>query len=476
MTMFRRVTLTCVAVIVAAVAVVPAQQGTLSPAEMQRRRDLENELQSIAVVERKVMMPMRDGVRLATDIYRPKNATGPVPIVFVKTPYNFNYWDVRNRVPADMSTPIAAVKRGYAYVVPERARPLLLRRQLRHSRRADHRRLRRHRLADPAVVVERQGGHDRMFVDGRMAAGGRLARSSGLCGHERAGVRRRRRTRRPVLGAGQLVSRRRDADAVHHLDLRRNRTRCGRSSRWRRAARGPRRRVAAVRSGAADASGGLGQGALAPAGAGHHEGRARTARHLRRQDAGADRRRDGAADAQRSARGTRAGCGTTTCRSTCRACGSCRGTTSRSARTSRCSTTCARRRSRRSPNQQWAIIAPVAHCAYTRATENTIVGERSMGDARLDYNEIVYGFFDKFLKGDARTRARQAAEGHLLHDGAQQVADLRDVAARRRPADDASTCRAAARANSLYGDGVLDCRGPGSRYVRMPSSTTRSTR
>ena len=35
----------------------------------------ENELQSIAVVERKVMMPMRDGVRLATDIYRPKNAT-----------------------------------------------------------------------------------------------------------------------------------------------------------------------------------------------------------------------------------------------------------------------------------------------------------------------------------------------------------------------------------------------------------------
>ena len=36
-------------------------------------------------------------------------------------------------------------------------------------------------------------------------------------------------------------------------------------------------------------------------------------------------------------------------------------------------------------DQQWAVIAPVAHCAYTRATENTIVGERSMGDARLDY-------------------------------------------------------------------------------------------
>ena len=42
--------------------------------QMDRRWTLERELQSIAVVERKVMMPMRDGVRLATDIYRPKNA------------------------------------------------------------------------------------------------------------------------------------------------------------------------------------------------------------------------------------------------------------------------------------------------------------------------------------------------------------------------------------------------------------------
>ncbi len=50
-------------------------------------------------------------------------------------------------------------------------------------------------------------------------------------------------------------------------------------------------------------------------------------------------------------------------------------------------------------SQQWAVIAPVAHCAYTRATENTVVGERSMGDARLDYAEMTYGFFDRTLKG-----------------------------------------------------------------------------
>jgi predicted acyl esterase len=53
-----------------------AQQGSLSAADKQRRIDTENELQSLAIVERKVMMAMPDGVRLATDIYRPKNATG----------------------------------------------------------------------------------------------------------------------------------------------------------------------------------------------------------------------------------------------------------------------------------------------------------------------------------------------------------------------------------------------------------------
>ena len=40
-------------------------------------------------------------------------------------------------------------------------------------------------------------------------------------------------------------------------------------------------------------------------------------------------------------------------------------------------------------NQQWMIIAPVAHCSYTRATEHTVVGERDMGDARLGYQEIM---------------------------------------------------------------------------------------
>ena len=51
-------------------------------------------------------------------------------------------------------------------------------------------------------------------------------------------------------------------------------------------------------------------------------------------------------------------------------------------------------------NKQYAVIAPTLHCSYTRATENTVVGERSMGDARLDYNKLTYGWFDYFLKGE----------------------------------------------------------------------------
>jgi putative CocE/NonD family hydrolase len=95
-----------------------AQQGTpLTQEQKDQRVQTEKELESVAIFERKVMIPMRDGVRLATDVYRPKNASGPVPIIWVRTPYNFNFWDVRNGLPADMKAALTAVKRGYAYVV-----------------------------------------------------------------------------------------------------------------------------------------------------------------------------------------------------------------------------------------------------------------------------------------------------------------------------------------------------------------------
>src|SRR5437016_10635652 len=88
----------------------------LTPEVIARRNSIEQELQSVAIVERKLMIPMRDGKKMAADVYRPKDLTKKYPTVFVRTPYNFNFWDVRNGVPRDMSNELDAVKRGYAYV------------------------------------------------------------------------------------------------------------------------------------------------------------------------------------------------------------------------------------------------------------------------------------------------------------------------------------------------------------------------
>ncbi len=96
----------------------PAQGrgGQMTPEMRAQRAAQEAELESVAVVDRKVMVPMRDGKRMATDIYRPKDASKKYPIIFVRTPYNFNYWDVRNGTYRAMNAELAAVKRGYAYV------------------------------------------------------------------------------------------------------------------------------------------------------------------------------------------------------------------------------------------------------------------------------------------------------------------------------------------------------------------------
>jgi len=73
-------------------------------------------LDSIAVIDQKVMMPMRDGIRLATDIYRPKG-DGKYPIVFSRTPYNFNTWVDGKMTTRTLEEAYQAVSRGYAYVI-----------------------------------------------------------------------------------------------------------------------------------------------------------------------------------------------------------------------------------------------------------------------------------------------------------------------------------------------------------------------
>jgi putative CocE/NonD family hydrolase len=95
----------------------PALAQSLADTQLIAKRNAtEKELESVAIIERKLMIPMRDGKRMATDVYRPKDESKKYPVIFVRTPYNFNYWDVKLGAPADMTSQLDAVKRGYAYV------------------------------------------------------------------------------------------------------------------------------------------------------------------------------------------------------------------------------------------------------------------------------------------------------------------------------------------------------------------------
>ena len=59
-----------------------------------------------------VMVPMRDGVRLATDIYSPATGAGPWPVILVRNSYNktFSEWD---------GVPDWYVQRGYGFIIQD---------------------------------------------------------------------------------------------------------------------------------------------------------------------------------------------------------------------------------------------------------------------------------------------------------------------------------------------------------------------
>ncbi len=78
--------------------------------------DVSPKIEDIAIIDQKIMVEMRDGIRLATDVYRPKTDK-PVPIIFSKTPYNFNSWGDGEERTRTKERAYEAVKRGYAYVV-----------------------------------------------------------------------------------------------------------------------------------------------------------------------------------------------------------------------------------------------------------------------------------------------------------------------------------------------------------------------
>ncbi len=80
------------------------------------QQNILSKIHEIATIEQKVMMPMRDGVRLSTDIYVPKTDK-KVPIIFSRTPYNFNSWGDGEEKTRTHERAYEALKRGYAYII-----------------------------------------------------------------------------------------------------------------------------------------------------------------------------------------------------------------------------------------------------------------------------------------------------------------------------------------------------------------------
>ena len=67
------------------------------------------------VIEKNVMVPMRDGVHLAADVYRPVEE-GQYPVLLMRLPYNK---DLPGRLAAFVSTVFRAAQQGYVVVLQD---------------------------------------------------------------------------------------------------------------------------------------------------------------------------------------------------------------------------------------------------------------------------------------------------------------------------------------------------------------------
>lgn len=363
------------------------------------REAQERELQTLAEVHRSVMMPMSDGTRLMTDVYVPKQRpTSGVPLILSKTPYNMNWWDVRNGAPRDLSAVLTAIKRGYAYALQnERGHfysegeydilgpPITDGRDaidwfttqawsngkvglIGCSSTAEY---------QMAVASTKPKGLGALVPQGYGAGVGRIGNWYEQGNWYRGGAVQmlfitwlygEQNTQRPMFPANLSqtdLTRLRKA-----FDLAQQQPRVDWSKAlWHLPMKDIIRAVDGPRGIFADTMPVATQGAMIyrtpndPAwykGGLYHD----------------DMPFDTPALWLMSWYDVSVGPNIALWQHAMKAA------------------------SPEVAKQQYAVIAPVTHCAYTRATANTMVGDRSVGDARLDYDALTYGWFDTFLKGE----------------------------------------------------------------------------
>ncbi|MCC6581027.1 MAG: CocE/NonD family hydrolase, partial [Phycisphaeraceae bacterium] len=418
-----------------------------------RRDSLERVLQEIAIVDRKVMVPMRDGVRMQADIYRPRNATGPVPIIFSRTPYNFNFWDVRLGAPADMTSQIDAVRRGYAMIIMNERGHFFSEGtyDILGPPTTDGSDAIQWMSAQPwatgkvgligcsstaewqmAVAAMGPTGLGTIIPQGFGAGVGRVGPFYEQGNWYRGGAVQmlfiawlygEQNQVRPMFPSNltqeQLIR------AAKSFDLAQQAPPIDWSQALRhlpemdiiKAVDGPRGIFADSMPGIATGGAMIKRTPNDPAwyrGGLFHDNMVINVSGLwfmSWYDVSVGPNLATYNHVRKTARPDIA-------------------------------------------NQQYAVIAPTLHCAYTRATENTIVGERSMGDARLDYSALTYGWFDHFLKGENNRLLDTLPKVRYFTMGANkwQTADQWPPAGAQTLSYYLSS---GGKANSLHGDGVL---------------------
>jgi putative CocE/NonD family hydrolase len=108
---------------------------------------------------------------------------------------------------------------------------------------------------------------------------------------------------------------------------------------------------------------------------------------------------------------------------------------------------------------QYVVIAPVAHCQFNKLGPDTKVGERSMGDTTFDVDGSIFAWFDRWLKGDKQAFAANTPAVRYFTMGENAW-----KSSAQWPPKQARTVRMYLRsggnANSLYGDGRLELTPP----------------
>jgi putative CocE/NonD family hydrolase len=455
----------CIATLLAALTLVAAPRpgltqgrgGTLPDSVRERRWALENELQSLAVVERKVMIKMRDGIHIPADIYHPKDLSRKYPTIWVRTPYNFNYWDVANGMPRDMGTIVNAIKRGYAWVdMQERGHffaegnydilgpPLsdgvdeldYLRSRPWSNGKIGTTGCSSTAEWQPAVAAQGNPGFAAMNVQGFGAGVGRVGPYYEQGNWYRGGAVQmlfiswlygQQNQVRPMFPANasqdELILASKAFDLAPRLP----------SVDWAKAFwKLPEQEIISAIGGPkgifADSMPVATGGAMIkrapndPAwyrGGLWHDNMPINIPGLWQMswyDVSVGPNVEMYNHVRRTAKGDAA-------------------------------------------NQQWMIIAPVGHCSFTRATENTIVGERSMGDARYPYQEMMFAFFDKFVKGAPSPVMDTLSKVRYFVMGANKWQSS-DVWPPRGATPMTFYFSSNGRANSLNGDGVLTTKAP----------------